>query len=84
MVELIRKIKRKYQREIGFAQDLVIENLYRFFPKAVLHGGTFIWRCFNGNRFSEDIYIFLPRKNERKIREFFRISIQKSITFLIF
>jgi len=72
MVELIRKIKRKYQREMGFAQDLVIENLYRFFPKAVLHGGTFIWRCFNGNRFSEDIDIFLPRKNERKIREFFR------------
>lgn len=72
MVELVRKIRKKYQREIGLAQDLIIEMLYRFFPKAVLHGGTFIWRCFNGNRFSEDIDVFLPRKEEKKIEEFFR------------
>jgi len=72
MVELIRKIKKKYQKEIGYAQDLIVENIYKLFPDTILHGGTFIWRCLQGNRFSEDIDIFLPKKDEKKIEEFFK------------
>jgi len=36
MVELIRKIKKKPQREIGHAKDLIVENIYKFFPNAIL------------------------------------------------
>jgi len=72
MVELLRKIKRKHQKEIAFAQDIIVELIYNFFPNAILHGGTLIWRCFNGNRFSEDLDFYLTEKNEEKIKEFFK------------
>ncbi len=26
-----------------------------------MHGGTAIWRCYGGNRFSEDVDVYLPR-----------------------
>jgi predicted nucleotidyltransferase component of viral defense system len=71
MAELLRKIKKKYQRDIAFAQDLVVEIIYSFFPMAVLHGGTVIWRCFKSNRFSEDLDFYLEKKDEEKIKKFF-------------
>ena len=71
MAEILRKIRKKYQREIGFIQDLIVESIYKFFPNAILHGGTLIWRCFGGNRFSEDLDFYLQKKDERKIRQFF-------------
>jgi len=71
MAEMLRKIRRKHQREIAFAQDLIVESIYRFFPDAVLHGGTLIWRCFNGNRFSEDLDFYFPEKSREKVKEFF-------------
>ncbi len=41
-----------------------------FFPKAVLHGGTAIWRCHGGNRFSEDLDFYLDSKE--RVEEFLR------------
>ena len=49
--------------------------MYRFFDKAVLHGGTAIWRCYNGNRFSEDIDVYLP-KDAKKLDQVFE-NLQK-------
>ncbi len=63
------KLKKKVHQDIAYSQDLIVEELYNFFPKAVFHGGTAIWRCYNGNRFSEDIDVYLPDKND--IGEFF-------------
>ena len=41
-------------------QDEVIDIIYnRVEPDAILYGGTAIWRCYGGNRFSEDIDIYL-------------------------
>lgn len=64
------KLKRKAQREIAYAQDIIVSELYKFFPNAIIHGGTAIWRCYHGNRFSEydDVYI---NKDLGKIEEFF-------------
>lgn len=71
MAEILRKIRKKHQRAIGLAQDLIIEAIYRFFPHIILHGGTLIWRCFKGNRFSEDLDFYLEKRNEEKLKEFF-------------
>lgn len=65
-IPLILKLKRGAHKDIAKAQDIIIEELYKVFGKAVLHGGTAIWRCYKGNRFSEDIDIYIPR-NEKKI-----------------
>ena len=63
------KLKKKVHQTIAYAQDLIIEEIYHFFPKAVLHGGTAIWRCYQGNRFSEDIDVYLSERG--RIDEFF-------------
>ncbi len=43
-------------------QDYVIDIIYdEFQSNALLYGGTAIWRCFNGSRFSEDIDIYMEK-----------------------
>lgn len=74
-IPLNLKLKKKAQKETAYAQDVLVEELYNFFPKAVIHGGTAIWRCYNGNRFSEDVDVYIVR-NKKKIDEFFK-SLEK-------
>ena len=69
-IPLILKLKKTKHKEIALAQDILIEELYNFFNDAILHGGTAIWRCYGGNRFSEDIDVYL-RKELKKINSFF-------------
>lgn len=64
------KLKKKLHQDIAYAQDIIVEELYRIFDNAVLHGGTAIWRCYNGNRFSEDIDFYIE-KNKGKIELLF-------------
>ena len=64
------KLKKKAEKEIAYAQDIIVGELYKFFPNAVIHGGTAIWRCYNGNRFSEDVDAYI-NKDLSKIEDFF-------------
>jgi len=69
-IPLQTKLKREIHRKIAYAQDLIVKEVYSVFDKAVLHGGTAIWRCYNGRRFSEDLdFYFLDDK--RKIEVLF-------------
>ncbi|MEK6826160.1 MAG: nucleotidyl transferase AbiEii/AbiGii toxin family protein, partial [Nanoarchaeota archaeon] len=70
-IPLNLKLKKRVQRDLAYAQDILIGELYRFFPDAIIHGGTAIWRCYNGNRFSEDIDVYIPKHNEI-INNFFK------------
>ncbi|GBE19296.1 hypothetical protein BMS3Abin17_00016 [archaeon BMS3Abin17] len=67
---LILKLKKEMHKEIAKAQDIIIEELYKVFDRAVFHGGTAIWRCYKGNRFSEDIDVYIPR-DRKKIERLF-------------
>ena len=58
-------MKRVKHREIASAQDLIVEELFSIFDDAIMHGGTAIWRCYQGNRFSEDIDIYIQKNEER-------------------
>lgn len=78
-IPLALKIKRKAHQDIAYVQDIIMNEVYQFFPKAVFHGGTAIWRCYNGNRFSEDIDMYLSEKNQ--VSAFFKNLQQKG--FLI-
>jgi len=69
-IPLINRLKKESHRQIAFAQDLIIEEVYKVIPKAVLHGGTCIWRCYFGKRFSEDLDFYFPN-DKRKINEIF-------------
>jgi len=70
MIPLALRMKKQLHREIAAAQDLIVKELYKVLDRAVLHGGTAIWRCYAGNRFSEDIDAYIPR-DIKKIDIFF-------------
>jgi len=70
-IPLNLKLRSKADREVAFAQDIIVIELYKFFPEAIIHGGTGIWRCYHGNRFSEDVDVYIKR-DEKKIEEFFK------------
>ncbi len=69
-IPLILRLKKKQHRDIARAQDLVVSSLYEIFNKAVIHGGTALWRCYSGNRFSEDVDVYIE-KDLRKVSNLF-------------
>jgi predicted nucleotidyltransferase component of viral defense system len=64
-IPLALRLKKQAHKEIASAQDIIVRELYNVFEEAVLHGGTAIWRCYQGNRFSEDIDAYIPRDEGR-------------------
>jgi len=61
MIPIILKLRKQAHKDIARAQDLIVMELYKVFEKAVLHGGTAIWRCYKGNRFSEDVDAYIVK-----------------------
>lgn len=51
----LKNMLRGQQAALAQLQDEAVEIMYAAAPDAVLHGGTAIWRCYNGRRFSEDL-----------------------------
>lgn len=64
-IPLQLRLKRETHRKIAYAQDLILKEVYSVFNKAILHGGTAIWRCYKGKRFSEDLDFYLPKDNKK-------------------
>ena len=58
-IPLELKLKRQIHKDLARAQDMLVEIVYSLAENAVLHGGTAIWRCYHGNRFSEDLDFYL-------------------------
>ena len=79
-IPLQTRLKREIHRKIAYAQDLIVKEVYSVFDKAVLHGGTAIWRCYNGRRFSEDLDFYLSN-DKKKIEILFENF--KKIGFVI-
>ncbi len=54
--------------ELALLQDYVMEIIYNSIePGALLYGGTAIWRCYGGMRFSEDIDIYMKSASIEKL-----------------
>ena len=48
---------------MAMLQDTLIDLIYDTIQSdAMLYGGTAVWRCYDGNRFSEDIDIYMKEK----------------------
>lgn len=69
-IPLINRIKRESHRQIAFVQDLIVEEVYKIISEAVFHGGTCIWRCYSGKRFSDDLDFYFP-DNKKLIEQIF-------------
>lgn len=51
-------------RKKAVLEDILIGMVYRLSLKFTFHGGTCIWRCHNGNRFSRDIDLYYDLGND--------------------
>ncbi|MFH1442717.1 MAG: nucleotidyl transferase AbiEii/AbiGii toxin family protein [Candidatus Micrarchaeota archaeon] len=60
-IPLEKRLRKQSHRDLGYLQDEALEILYSISPDFILHGGTAIWRCFGGGRFSEDIDLYAPK-----------------------
>jgi predicted nucleotidyltransferase component of viral defense system len=80
-IPLANKIKKKTHRDLAFVQDKIVEELLKIIPNAVFHGGTCIWRCYQGKRFSEDLDFYFP-KNKKLINNLFDILEKKGFEIL--
>ena len=53
-----KKLRSEAQIAIARLQDRTLEAALAVEQSIILHGGTAIWRCFNGKRFSFDLNIY--------------------------
>lgn len=67
---LDKLLKKRLHVEIALLQDEVVDIFYSIQRNAVLHGGTAIWRCYGGKRFSEDLdfYALVKKDFEEKLK----------------
>ena len=72
-IPLYNRLKKQMHKEMAVLQDLIVEKIYSADEGAVLHGGTAIWRCFKGSRFSGDLDFYL------KPKESFREEIESAL-----
>jgi predicted nucleotidyltransferase component of viral defense system len=72
-IPLAKKLKKRMHAEVAMLQDEAVEIFYSICAEhePVLHGGTAIWRCYNGSRFSEDLdfYAEVGSDFEKKFNE---------------
>ena len=57
-IPLANQLKKRQQVEISVLQDEMIRIVYSTSDDPVLHGGTSVWRCYSGKRFSEDLVFY--------------------------
>ncbi|MDE1825528.1 MAG: nucleotidyl transferase AbiEii/AbiGii toxin family protein [Candidatus Micrarchaeota archaeon] len=61
---LSKKLPRQEFVSLAELQDRFIDAIYSFDKNLILHGGTAIWRCYSGNRFSYDIDAYVRSNSE--------------------
>ncbi|HVC27798.1 MAG TPA: nucleotidyl transferase AbiEii/AbiGii toxin family protein [Nitrososphaerales archaeon] len=83
-VPLGAKLRRRTHKSVALAQDILMTEAYNAFPDAVLHGGTAIWRCYGGGRFSEDLDIYLPQVIAASTERLRRGAVAKGLAELKF
>ncbi len=70
-VPIERLLKTPQQINLARLQDAIVESVYEIDSNIVMHGGTAIWRCYNGNRFSDDVDIYLSEREFAKLNKEF-------------
>jgi predicted nucleotidyltransferase component of viral defense system len=73
------EINLKDARQVALArlQDYLVEALVEVEPNIVIHGGTAIWRCYGGNRFSEDVDIYTNNIQIKKLHNYLTWALSK-------
>ncbi len=60
-------MKKRAQQDVALLEDVLVRILYETDNTIEIHGGTVIWRCYGGKRFSKDIDIYMA--SEEKLQD---------------
>ncbi len=60
------------QLERARLEDILVELLYNKYNGLVFHGGTSIWRCHGGNRFSRNLDFYLNAKTPKEKMQYYK------------
>ncbi len=63
-IPLRNRLQMRSQRDVALFEDVLIRILYELDNTVEIHGGTAIWRCYGGRRFSKDIDVYIA-SNEK-------------------
>ncbi|HNV01661.1 MAG TPA: nucleotidyl transferase AbiEii/AbiGii toxin family protein [archaeon] len=66
-IPLSKVLKKRAHLELALLQDEAIDIVYNIDDEVVFHGGTCIWRCFQGKRFSEDLDLYSTKITKEKL-----------------
>ncbi|MHA1680023.1 MAG: nucleotidyl transferase AbiEii/AbiGii toxin family protein [Promethearchaeota archaeon] len=73
-IPIAKKLRKRQQIQVAMLQDMLMEVVYSLVENPILHGGTAVWRCYGGNRFSEDLdFYFTPQAD-------FEVKLQQALT----
>lgn len=73
---MFKQLRRQQHVELALLQDEIVSVAYAISQDFILHGGTAIWRCYNGKRFSEDLD-FYCRKLPSNFKELLIVELNK-------
>ena len=69
-IPLNNRLRKRAQRDVALFQDVLIRVIYEIDAAIEIHGGTVVWRCFGGRRFSKDIDVYLsPNQKRDELKE---------------
>ena len=68
MEPIEKSLKSEKQIAIARLQDLAMDSVMAIEKGIILHGGTAIWRCFGGKRFSSDLDLYASEKQFKKLK----------------
>ncbi len=71
------RLRTSEQVALARLQDCMVESLLEVDSGIILHGGTAIWRCYNGNRFSNDVDVYATDAQVKKLWHNFTWSLSK-------
>ena len=63
---LERLLNSSTQVAVARLEDSVVKAIYEIDPSIAMHGGTAIWRCYGGYRYSSDVDLYLPDAQVKK------------------
>jgi len=71
------ELKTEDQKNLARLGDIIVVALYEVDLDIILHGGTALWRCYGGNRFSSDIDIYVTKSQLTKLNHYLTWSLNK-------
>ncbi|MCL4363549.1 nucleotidyl transferase AbiEii/AbiGii toxin family protein [Candidatus Marsarchaeota archaeon] len=73
-------ITNETQRNRAIIEDEIVDLMLKYYSGFVMHGGTAVWRCYGGNRFSRDVDFYSnlrPSDESRFQKQFHKLLIEK-------